>query len=171
MSALAAPASPATSTGAWYRSRWPWFLMLGPAIVFVAGFATLYIAFRTDDGLVADDYYKRGLAINQTLDRTARSAALAARATVDVDADGSLRVALESRAALPPVLAVRFLHPTRAGLDQVVQVALGPAGRYAGRLREFPVGRRLVIVETPDWRLGPVETTGESHVVLESQAP
>ena len=30
----------------WYREPWPWILMAGPAIVVVAGFATLFIADR-----------------------------------------------------------------------------------------------------------------------------
>ena len=51
----------------WYREPWPWLLMMGPAIVIVAGFYTLWLAIQSNDGLVADDYYKRGLAINQTL--------------------------------------------------------------------------------------------------------
>jgi len=38
--------------------------MAGPAAVIVAGFFTMALAFRTEDGLVAEDYYKQGLAIN-----------------------------------------------------------------------------------------------------------
>ena len=40
----------------WYRYRWPWLLMIGPAIVVVAGAVTTALAIRTTDGLVADDY-------------------------------------------------------------------------------------------------------------------
>ena len=53
----------------WYRERWPWILMSGPAIVIVAGVITTWIAFATSDGLVADDYYKRGLEVNAVLKR------------------------------------------------------------------------------------------------------
>ena len=60
-----------TSTNAaadpWYRHPWPWLLMAGPAIVVVAGFLTLGFAIQSFDGLVADDYYKEGKAINMTL--------------------------------------------------------------------------------------------------------
>ena len=41
--------------------------MSGPAAVIVAGAATMWIAFHSTDGLVADDYYKQGLAINKRL--------------------------------------------------------------------------------------------------------
>ena len=51
----------------WYKERWTWLLMLMPATAIVAGFITLWLAITSFDGLVADDYYKQGLAINQTL--------------------------------------------------------------------------------------------------------
>ena len=39
----------------WYKDRWPWILMAGPAVVVVAGFITLWLAISSDDGLVSDD--------------------------------------------------------------------------------------------------------------------
>ena len=51
----------------WYREPWPWLLMSGPATVIVAGIYTSVLAFSGTDGLVADDYYKQGLAMNKTL--------------------------------------------------------------------------------------------------------
>ena len=78
MNPTAAPPMNADAVTPWYRQRWPWLLMLGPAIVVVAGISTAVIALETDDGLVADDYYKRGLGINQTLERASRSAGVAA---------------------------------------------------------------------------------------------
>jgi hypothetical protein len=51
----------------WYREPWPWLLMAGPAAVIVAGGITTWIAFATFDGLVVEDYYRRGLNINATL--------------------------------------------------------------------------------------------------------
>ena len=51
----------------WYKERWTWLLMLMPATAIVAGFITLWLAITSFDGLVADDYYKQGLAVNQTL--------------------------------------------------------------------------------------------------------
>ena len=54
----------------WYRQPWPWLLMLGPAVVVVAGIATAWIAYSTSDGLVAEDYYKKGLVVDQVLARS-----------------------------------------------------------------------------------------------------
>src|SRR3954470_9953714 len=44
-----------------------WLLIAGPLLVVVASLATAWIAYRSDDGLVASDYYKRGLLINRIL--------------------------------------------------------------------------------------------------------
>jgi hypothetical protein len=50
--------------------------MAGPAAVVVAGVVTAWIAVSTHDGLVADDYYKQGLAVNQKLARVDAAAAM-----------------------------------------------------------------------------------------------
>jgi hypothetical protein len=60
----------------WYREPWPWLLMLGPVVVIVAGFVTAYLAVVSNDGLVEDDYYKQGLAVNQRTARDQRAAEL-----------------------------------------------------------------------------------------------
>jgi hypothetical protein len=51
----------------WWQYGHVWLIIAGPAAVIVAGFATLAIAIKTPDPVVAEDYYKRGLNINQTL--------------------------------------------------------------------------------------------------------
>ena len=68
--------SAALDTGPWYRQRWPWILMAGPAAVLVAGAITTWIAFSTSDGLVAQDYYKQGLAVNKVLAKEEAAARL-----------------------------------------------------------------------------------------------
>ena len=60
---------PETAPRPWYREPWPWILMAGPAVVVVAGFFTLWLAVSTSDGLVVEDYYKQGLAINRVFAR------------------------------------------------------------------------------------------------------
>ena len=42
-----------------------WLVVLGPVIVIVAAFVTLFIAVRTPDPVVADDYYRKGLDITK----------------------------------------------------------------------------------------------------------
>ena len=52
-----------------------WMLIAGPAIVIVAGFVTLWLALSRPDPVIAEDYYRRGVEINQTLAHPEKSLA------------------------------------------------------------------------------------------------
>jgi uncharacterized protein len=137
----------------WYREPWPWFLMSLPAIAIVGGVATLAIALATDDGLVADDYYKQGLAVNQVLRREARARELGLSASASL-AGAEVRVTLRGATEALPGLRLRLVHPTRAGRDQVV--ALRPAeGVYQGRMTSANGEPRLLVLEdaAATWRI------------------
>jgi hypothetical protein len=156
----------------WYREPWPWLLMTGPAVVIVAGFLTLWLAVRSDDGLVADDYYKRGLAINQTLTRADRAGALALGARVDVDAGtGRVRVTLTGAGDLPDALRLRFVHPTQAVADQLIELHVLTPGAYEGKLAAAIAGRRVVMLEDlpRTWRLAGEAAGNAQRVVLTPQ--
>ena len=143
----------------WYRDRWPWILMAGPAFVICGGAYAMWLAKSTEDGLVADDYYKRGMAINRTLQRFETAAALKIGADLTVSADGDVRVNLSGiDGAAPPSLRVRLVHPTRAGFDESAEVVRGVDGVYVGHMSPRGSARWLVIVETDAWRLPAVET-------------
>ncbi len=104
----------------WYRQFWPWFLIALPATAVVAGISTLVIATYEPDGVVVDDYYKQGLAINQDLDRDHKAAQLALHARVQIHSDGLLAIALQGKVHRSPGGAAGvLLHPTKAGRDQV----------------------------------------------------
>src|SRR5512143_961136 len=147
----------------WYRQRWPWFLIAGPAIVVVAALFTAWLAASTDDGVIADDYYKRGLMINKELDRTARAEALRLGAVVTFAPDGSVRLALDGDA--PPEVMLTLGHPTRAGYDRAITLMRGADGVYAGRLDAPRDGRRHVAVETATWRLTTTTLPGDATEV------
>jgi hypothetical protein len=51
----------------WYKQTWPWLLMLPPLVSVVGGVAVLCLAIGTNDGLVATDYYRQGVTINERL--------------------------------------------------------------------------------------------------------
>ena len=48
----------------WYRQPWPWILMAAPGAAVLAGTVTIAVAVQSFDGLVAEDYYKQGLAVD-----------------------------------------------------------------------------------------------------------
>lgn len=138
----------------WYREPWPWLLMAGPAIVVVAGIVTTWIAVVHEDGLVADDYYKQGLAINQVIRRDAAAAAQNIAARVMFGGD-RVRVRLTGPAAMPAELALRLVHRTRAGLDREARLAHIGGGWYEGDLARAGSGRWHILLEDGErgWRL------------------
>ncbi len=71
---VAAPAAP------WWKFGHVWLVISGPAIVVVAGFATLWLAISRPDPVVAEDYYRQGIEINKTLEDKASSLAPAMKA-------------------------------------------------------------------------------------------
>jgi hypothetical protein len=157
----------------WYREPWPWLLMTGPFAVVVAGFFTLWLAIRSDDGLVADDYYKRGLAINQTLSRAQLAAQLNLGARIMFGADlRTVRVELAGDSASPEVLRLRLVHPTRSVADQSIILHTVTQGVYAGDLVAPVAGRRVVMLEdiARTWRLaGEASNEAQATVVLVPQ--
>jgi hypothetical protein len=60
----------------WWTHGHVWLLISGPLSVVIAGFLTLWLALGTPDPVVAEDYYRRGLDINKTLDREKTDKAL-----------------------------------------------------------------------------------------------
>ena len=140
-------------TRPWYREPWPWLLMAVPAAAVVGGAVTLWLALSSADGLVADDYYRRGLAINRELarERTATARGLAAEVTAG---GGIVRVRL-SGAADPEAIFVRFVHATRAGHDQRLRLPRVAAGLYETSLPELAPGHWRLVIEDPrgEWRI------------------
>jgi uncharacterized protein len=140
----------------WYRVPFVWFLIAIPATSVVVGFTMLGFAISSFDGLVVDDYYKRGKAINEVLDRERQAAEYGLNAVVELDdRAGLLHVAIGATNALdwPDSLQMRFHHATRAGHDRDLVLRRTPGGGYAAALPDLAPGRWYVDIETPTWRL------------------
>lgn len=148
----------AVRTSPWYRHLWPWLLMIAPAGAVIGGAITIWLAVRTNDGLVTDDYYKQGLAINQTTARDQKAESLGLEADLMFGADAQeFRLMLRANPDffMPEALRVRLIHPTRAGIDQVLHLQRQSAGVYSGRLERGVTGRWRVLLEDEQksWRL------------------
>jgi hypothetical protein len=154
----------------WYREPWPWILMSGPAAAVVASFVSLYFAVSGADPLVADNYYKEGLAINRTIDRDRAALTQGYRATVMMGAEGTmLRVQLTGGGAKPQALQLRFIHPTRAGLDRSVTARQIQPGWYEADIELQPASHWYVQLEDvgQSWRLTGEWQQGDASFVLE----
>ena len=142
----------------WYREPWPWFLISLPAAAVIAGLATVWIAYRSADGVVVGDYYKAGLAINQTLARDDAARALALVATLQSEA-GAMRLTLTGRLpAFPDRLTLTLAHPTRQGMDQTLVLTHAGGGRYRAAMPAMPPGKWHAQLADPasTWRLSGV---------------
>jgi hypothetical protein len=128
--------------------------MAGPAAVVLAGTVTIWVAVASSDGLVADDYYKRGLMINQVLHREEAAARYRVSARVDAS-PGRIGVRLEGGMQQPEALFVQLAHTTRAGNDLRLRLAYAAPGVYEAGLPPLPAGRWRVSIEDPrgEWRV------------------
>ncbi len=147
----------------WYRHPWPWILMSGPFTVVVAGVFTAYLAVVSNDGLVEDDYYKQGLAVNKRSVRDHQALTLGVHAELMQGLDGrQLRVLLRGNAdvVFPSDILLRIVHPTRSGVDQTLTLHADGSGGYSGKLATPLSGRWHVVLEDEknEWRL-----TGDWH--------
>lgn len=130
--------------------------MIGPIVVIIAGFITAWLAVISNDGLVTDDYYKQGLAVNQRLERDHRARELGFHADVMLSGQ-NVRLLLGSAASVkfPDTIVLKLVHPTRSGQDHLVQMVSEGEGFYGGKLTAEISGRWHVSIEDPagQWRL------------------
>lgn len=140
----------------WWREPWPWFLLALPLSAVVGGLITMWIAAKDPDSLVAEDYYKEGMAIYQVLEREAKARELGLRASLEAQGE-RLSLELAGHLAQPPArLNLYITHPTQAAQDTVVSLVREPSGRYVGELPSFATpGKRRLRIEPEDeaWRL------------------
>ena len=155
----------------WYREPLVWLVLAIPAAAVLAGAVMLVLANVTWDGLVADDYYQRGLQINRSLAREAEAARLGLEAVVAFPAPGVVEVRLSvaggtAAAASGDRLTLRFARATRAGADVRVLLIRDAGGVWRGVLPEMAPGKWYVELGNEQWRLAaPVRmpvSTGEA---------
>jgi len=159
----------------WYREPWPWILMVMPVTAVVAGSFMMWLAISTEDGLVEDDYYKKGLTINQTIERDQAAQSLHIKAQLMVGDDPAhVRLMLQGgqSGTLPQQLRLKVLHPTRAGMDQAVNLTRRGEGYYEGEIKLLGAAKWRLILEDLDkhWRLtGIWQVPRDSSVALTSR--
>jgi hypothetical protein len=136
-----------------------WMLIAVPLAAVIMGIVTLTLAIRSYDGLVSDDYYKRGLEINRTIERDARAAQLGLEAAVELlGAEGRVRVALRGADgfARPQTLNLKFAYALRGREDHDLVLEAANGTHYAAALPALVPGRWYVHLSGADWRLNGV---------------
>ena len=152
----------ARDTRPWFREPWPWLLMSGPFLVVIASLASAWIAVKTDDGVVAQDYYKQGLLINERLRHAAPDPECHLGATVTLSDSGAVRARLEGLATAPRNLRLKLARPAQGSPAEVVALTPGADGDYVGALPAQGPGRWIATLEADGWQLP--TTTGVGRV-------
>jgi hypothetical protein len=127
-----------------------------PFLTVIAGGVTLALALKSSDGVVADDYYKQGLAVNQVIHRDQAAQRMNLKAEI-MRSGRNIRVFLTSSLARPSPqqLTLRLAHPTRSGMDQNIVLTQTEDGYYSGQMETEVDGRWHVFLEDQEltWRL------------------
>lgn len=140
----------------WYREPFVWLLIFFPACAVLGGMITITLAVNSNDGLVADDYYKRGLEINRTLERDKAAVHHSLQATLRFEVELQLihlNLNADSDYQLPNQIMLRLSHHTRSGFDKDVVLKRFGDNFYQGTLPELKEGVFMVQLTADDWRL------------------
>jgi len=113
-----------------FRTFEPYILLViaPPLAAVIGGLITLWIASNHPDGMVVDDYYRYGLAINNRIVEDEQASRLNLHATLRMTpascgatATPCLKLKLDGNLApLPNELTITFWHATQSGIDQTL---------------------------------------------------
>ncbi len=148
--------STATAHKAWYREPYVWLIIAFPLAAVIGGVITLFLAIQSDSGMVVDDYYKKGLEINSTLERDRTAIRYGLEANLQYAKDIKqirLIVTAANNFIYPDSIKISFLNASRDGLDQVLILTRSGQNTYLGPNPELGKGKWHVLVESGDWRL------------------
>ncbi|MCB1740560.1 MAG: FixH family protein [Gammaproteobacteria bacterium] len=139
----------------WYQEPFAWLVLGIPVVAVLTGMIMLSLSIRGFDGLVVDDYYKRGKEINRTLERDQAAVDQALSAQLSME-PGRLVLDLSSGRPgfqMPDALTLSLLNATRSGRDQRLTLQHAGGGRYLASWDPPGEGRWYLQVETNEWRL------------------
>lgn len=155
----------------WYKQFWPWALIALPASAVIASLFTAYLAAHKPDALVADDYYKAGLAINKELAAQRSASQMGINAQVHIDTATSLIfIELHGNFTAPPdSLLLRLIHPTLSGQDLSLTLNRHTDGHYSAtwpmqNIAHNPIRWQALLTDTTrHWEIS-------THITLPQQS-
>ena len=133
-----------------------WMLLAIPFSSVLVGAVLLWLAITNEDGLVVDDYYKRGLEINRTLERDAAAAESALTSELRfVETTGQTVAIIEANNGFkyPDGITLGIYHTVKPGYDSEVPLARISDIMYAGPMPRLVPGRWYMSLHTDQWRI------------------
>ena len=163
-----------TATRPWYRYPFVWMVLAIPFSAVVMGVVMIWLAITTDDGLVADDYYKQGMAINRDLHRDALAQKKGISAELEMDnSEGWVKLRLNKGAlqAYPETLELKLQYATQDDEDAQLVLNHGQGDQYIGIIkRPLTEGKWYLELNEAEWRLNGHMNTGKRiKLLLEPQ--
>lgn len=141
----------------WYQQPMVWMVIAIPFSAVIVGAILLTLSITTNDGLVEDDYYKKGIEINQVLARDEFAVENGINANVKIDVQTGVIVVRLSNASnyeFPAQMGLSLLHPTQSHQDIKLLLSKGPDGSYYSELlKPLTDGRWYFRISEPNWRL------------------
>lgn len=155
---------------AWYKQFWPWFLIILPGIVVVASIITVVIAFQRADTLVADNYYKEGLAINKTVTDLNNAKTLNVHGTMYLDGK-MLRLQLDSGSRISDsAIVLELQHPLDKHQDTRITLAQVASGEYTAPLPALAPGKWYASLQSTaagnPWRISTTVMLPATELVI-----
>lgn len=144
-----------TTPRPWYKEFYVWMILFFPFSAMVVGLTMFRVSWVTFDGLVVDDYYKKGLEINRSFERDKSALKYGLEGYLQANSQsGALRLFLKAKEnyVFPEQLKISFLHRTRKGLDQITTLQR-QANVYIGNIAPLIDGLWEILLEGQDWRL------------------
>jgi len=123
----------------WHKHPLVWMMLSIPFSAVIMGVVMIWLAVDTDDGLVADDYYKQGLAINDVISLDKKAAELQLNAILEFSSSENAVNLKFDKGLLekyPDTLQFSFQHATRADSDVTVVLNHGIGNQYIGYLKQ-----------------------------------
>jgi hypothetical protein len=133
-----------------------WLLIALPTVAVIESFIFLGFAIVTDDGMVEDDYYRRGTEINRVLERDQVAVQLGLEGKLEMSQEHhtlALRLTAKKDVHWPAQVELKFLYATRSGLDRSLILSRHADGTYRAPLPDLVLGHWNVQLVAQNWRL------------------
>lgn len=142
---------------AWHKQFWVWFIIALLVTTVIAGITTIVLAVKHDDSLVVDNYYKKGLAINQVLTQKQNALDMKVSASLSFDQNREqLTIRLpEQHETANNILKIRLVHATIADMDREHFLTRHADNGYAVKLDGLQAGWWRIMIEPVDevWQI------------------
>ncbi len=141
----------------WYKQPWLWFVLSVPIASVILSSIMVTVAVIGKDSLVSDNYYKDGMAINQTIEQDQLANSLGLKPILNIEGT-EVRLELKSTAQglkNQAFLTFKLLHPTVSEKDIIIKLLPSGQGLFLGELPQRVEGRRYLDLYAFDnsWRI------------------